>query len=51
MDITKSIKDFIEDKKPFFSMDIGDVTPLYVYRIWGGCVAIEEITDAMLALR
>jgi hypothetical protein len=28
-------------------MDIGGITPLYVYRMWGGAVAIEEIDSAM----
>ena len=27
--------------------DIGCVTPLYVYRMWGGVVALEEIEKAM----
>lgn len=28
-------------------MDFGCVTPEYVYRMWGGTVAIEEIANAM----
>ena len=30
------------------SMDFGCVTPEYVYRMWGGCVAIEEIANDMV---
>ena len=32
-------------------MDFGCVTPQYVYRMWGGTVAIEEITNAMNQLK
>ena len=32
-------------------MDIGGITPQYVYRMWGGGVALEEIANAMEALR
>jgi hypothetical protein len=28
------------------SMDFGGITPLYVYRMWGGAVAIEDIATA-----
>ena len=33
------------------SMDIGGITPLYVYRMWGGRVAIEEIATGLTELR
>ena len=29
------------------SMDFGCVTPLYVYRMWGGTVTIEEIARGL----
>ena len=29
------------------SMDFGCITPEYVYRMWGGSVAIEDIVSAM----
>lgn len=32
-------------------MDYGCVTPVYVYRMWGGGVAIEEIEDALAYLK
>lgn len=28
-------------------MDFGCITPEYVYRMWGGSVAIREISEAM----
>ena len=44
--ITK-LESFIESEMRSCSMDIGGITPLYVYRMWGGSVAIEEIAQAM----
>ena len=32
-------------------MDIGGITPEYVYRMWGGSVAIEEIEAAWLMVK
>lgn len=32
-------------------MDFGCVTPLYVYRMWGGAVAIKDIATAMSDVR
>jgi hypothetical protein len=33
-------------------MDIGGITPpLYVYRMWGGAVAIEDVATAMEEVR
>ncbi len=29
------------------SMDFGCITPEYVYRMWGGMVALEKIEKAM----
>ena len=29
------------------SMDFGCITPEYVYRSWGGTVAIEDIAEAL----
>ena len=41
------LKSFIESEARSCSMDFGCVTPLYVYRMWGGAVALEEIETAM----
>ena len=32
-------------------MDFGCITPLYVYRAWGGTVAIEEIAAGLAEIR
>lgn len=47
MDITTRLQEFIENEMRSCSMDIAGITPLYVYRMWGGTVAIEEIEKAM----
>ena len=41
------LKSFIESEARSCSMDVGCVTRLYVYRMWGGAVALEEIETAM----
>ena len=38
---------FMENEARSGSMDFGCITPLYVYRAWGGRVAIEEIAKAL----
>lgn len=40
-----------EDEARSGSMDSGCITPLYVYRMWGGCVAIEDIATGLKELR
>ena len=45
------LQDFMENEARSCSMDIGGMTPLYVYRMWGGGVAIEEIANAMEEVR
>ena len=41
------LKRFVESEMRSCSMDFGGITTLYVYRMWGGAVAIEEIDSAM----
>ncbi len=45
-DIVSRLKAFIENEMRFCSMDNGGITPLYVYRHWGGKVSLEEIEEA-----
>lgn len=45
------LKELIENEARSCSMDFGCVTPLYVYRMWGGSVAIDEIENALAYLR
>ncbi len=44
-DIVARIMHFIEHEMRSCSMDIGGITPLYVYRMWGGEVSLEEIEE------
>ena len=37
-DIVSRLKEFMENEARSGSMDFGCVTPLYVYRSWGGTV-------------
>ncbi len=41
------LRNFIEDEARSCSMDFGCITPLYIYRMWGGVVALEDIEKAM----
>ena len=45
------LKQFVESEMRPCSMDIGGITPLCVYRMWGGAVAIEEIATGLKELR
>lgn len=47
--IVERLRELMKDEAMSCSMDFGCMTPLYVYRMWGGSVAIEEITKAMSA--
>lgn len=45
--IIDRLTEFMENEARSCSMDIGCVTPEYVYRSWGGVVAIDDIEAAM----
>ena len=45
------LKQFVESEMRSCSMDIGGITPLYVYRMWGGTVPFEDIATAMEEVR
>ena len=51
MDIVERLKEFLEQEARSCSMDFGCVTPLYVYRMWGGNVAFDEIATGLMELR
>ena len=50
-DLTNRLREFLEYEARSGSMDFGCVTPLYVYRSWGGTVAIEDIVTGLKELR
>ena len=48
--IVERQQDFMVQEVKSCSMDIGGITPLYVYRMWGGSVAIDEIETGLTEL-
>lgn len=51
MNLVDRLKEFMENEARSCSMDFGCVTPEYVYRMWGGTVALEEIEKAISIIR
>ena len=51
LDVLSRLREFIENEVRSGSMDYGCITPLYVYRSWGGTVAIDEIAAGLKELR
>jgi hypothetical protein len=43
--------EFMENETRSCSMDFGDITPLYVYRMWNGDVPLDEIESAMAEIK
>ena len=50
-ELVTRLKEFLDNEARSCSMDFGCVTPLYVYRMWGGSVSLEEIEEAMEEVR
>ena len=46
-EVINRLKSFIESEARSCLMDFGCVTPEYVYRMWGGSIALEDIEEAM----
>ena len=51
MDIVERLREFLENEARSCAMDFGCVTPEYVFRSWGGSVAIDEIATGLKELR
>ena len=51
MELEDRLTEFIENEARSCSMDPGCITPLYVYRMWGGSVSLEEIERGLAELR
>ena len=51
MSLVDRLKEFMEYEARSCSMDPGCITPEYVYRMWGGSVALEEIERGLAELR
>ena len=50
-DVVSRLKEFLENEARSGFMDFGCVTPLYVYRMWGGTVSIDEIAKTLNYLK
>ena len=46
-DMVEKLREFMENEARSCSMDFGCVTPVYVYRMWGGQVPLYEIEEAL----
>ncbi len=49
--IVDRLYEFLENEARSCSMDFACVTPLYVFRMWGGKYTIEEIENAFAILK
>ena len=50
-EVVSRLKEFMENEARSCSMDFGCITPEYVYRMWGGSVALEDIETGLKELR
>lgn len=50
-EIVIRLREYMENEARSCSMDFGCITPLYVYRMWGGVVALDKIEDAFVELK
>lgn len=46
-DLISRLSAFLDNEARSCSMDFGCITPLYVYRMWGGTVPYDEIEEAL----
>lgn len=49
--LEERLQSFIESEGKSCSFDPGLITPVYVYRMWGGKFSIEEIENGLAELR
>jgi hypothetical protein len=51
MDIISRLKEFMENEARSCSMDFGCITPMYVYRMFGGQYSMEDIEKGLKEVR
>lgn len=49
--IISRLTEFLMNEARSCSMDYGCVTPQYVYRMWGGSVALEDIEAGLKEIK
>ena len=50
-DIISRLTEFLMNEARSCSMDYGCVSPQYVYRMWGGAVALEDIEAGLKEIK
>lgn len=50
-DLIVRLSQFLGNEAKSCSMDFGCVTPQYVYRMWGGTVALEDIEAGLKEIK
>ena len=50
-DVLSRLREFIENEVRSGSMDFGCITPLYIYRMRGGAIPMEDIENGLMELR
>lgn len=50
-DVISRLKEFMENEARSCSWDFGRITPLYVYRMWGGQFSMEKIEKGLAIIR
>ncbi len=50
-EVVSRLKEFMEQEARSCSMDFGCVTPLYVYRMFGGQYPLSDIENGLTKLR
>ena len=51
IDLIERLRNFLESEARSCPMEFGCVTPLYVYRMWGGIFSMEDIENGLMELR
>ena len=51
LELLHRLEQFVESEMRSCSMDFGCVTPQYVYRMWGGTVALEDIEAGLKEIK
>ena len=49
--VVDRLREFMENEARSCSMDFGCMTAVYVYRMWGGAIPMEDIENGMMELK
>lgn len=50
-DVVSRLREFMEQEARSCSMDFACISPLYVYRMWGGNISNEDIAASLEVIR